>query len=247
MYSVRDDQAKDFAKTVRELRDIGFSGVELAGFGNLKSAAEVKKACDDAGLLVTGMHVPLDRIQSQIQQVAEEAILFGKALVILPWLPEEKRKTADDWKKVGSALNTAGQSLAKHGLEIAYHNHSFEFQKFDGQTGLDLLFAATDPALVKAELDVYWVQHGGYDPVQFIQKYSTRLPAVHLKDMAPGADKKFAPAGTGILDFSKILAACDKANVRWGVIEQDLCYDTPPMQAMKIAFDAIQKIAARAR
>jgi len=242
MYSVRDEQTKDFSKTIRELAKIGFAGVELAGFGNLKSAAEVKKACDDAGLLVTGMHVPLDRMESEIQKVAEESILLGKALVILPWLAEEKRQTADDWKRIGTVLNHAGEALATHGVELAYHNHSFEFEQFDGKTGLEILFASTDPLLVKAELDVYWVQHGGYDPVEFIEKFATRLPAVHLKDMAPGAEKRFAPAGTGILNFPKILEACDKANVRWLVIEQDSCYDLQPLDAMKSAFDAIQKI-----
>jgi len=45
LYTVRDLIAKDFAGTVKQVTQIGYKAVEMAGYGNLKTAAEAKKAC----------------------------------------------------------------------------------------------------------------------------------------------------------------------------------------------------------
>lgn len=242
LYSVRDETAKDFAGTMKSLAKIGFAGVELAGFGNLKTAGDVKKACDDAGVVVSGMHVALDRLEKELPAVIEESLLFNKAAVICPWLGEHQRKNEADYRKLGLTLTKVGETLRPHGIDVAYHNHAFEFVKFDGRYALDILFEETSPHIVKAEIDVYWVQHGGLDPAAYITKYANRTPLVHLKDMARGDEKRFAPVGTGILDFPKILKACENAGVKWGIVEQDNCYDLPPLEAMKIAFDNLQKM-----
>src|SRR5208282_4025022 len=127
-------------------------GVELAGYGNLTSAAEVKKALDDAGLVVVGAHVGIDRMEKELDRVLEEQTILGNSNLICPHLGEARRKDAAAWKQTAATLNKIGAVCRKRGFELAYHNHSWEFQIFDGVSGFDLLWQNTDPALVKSEL-----------------------------------------------------------------------------------------------
>jgi sugar phosphate isomerase/epimerase len=95
---------------------------------------------------------------------------------------------------------------------------------------------------VKIELDVYWLKHGGEDPVKFIGRVGGRAPLVHLKDMAAGPERRFAPVGAGTLDFRSILTAMRESGARWGIVEQDKCYDTPPIEAVRTSFENLQRI-----
>ncbi len=144
--------------------------------------------------------------------------------------------------KRGSGTRANWRKCRTKGFSFAYHNHSFEFEKFDGKTGFGILCANSDAATVGLELDVYWAKYGGGDPVAMIKTLGRRIQLLHLKDMATGADQRFAPVGTGILDFAGILAAGDAAQVPWGIVEQDACYEQPPMEAVKISFENLKKL-----
>jgi sugar phosphate isomerase/epimerase len=91
---------------------------------------------------------------------------------------------------------------------------------------------------------VYWVQHGGDDPIVWIKKLGPRCLLVHLKDMAEGGEKRFAPVGTGVLDFNEILKAARDAGVKWGIVEQDVTYDTPPLAAVRTSFENLRRLGA---
>ena len=244
LYTVRDLTAKDFAGTMKQVAQIGYTQVELAGYGNLTSAAEAKKALDDAGLKLSGAHAPLDRLEKELDKVMEESDALGNKLIICPWLAEDRRKDAAAWKQIGQTLNRIGRALHERGFDFAYHNHSFEYQKFDGKYGLDILFDNCDAHLVKAEIDVYWVKHGGEDPVERLNKMCDRVIALHLKDMAAGADRQFAEVGAGILDFKGILNVAAKNGVRYGAVEQDNTYGRPPLESIKTSFENLKKLGA---
>lgn len=244
LYTVRDLTARDFAGTVKQVAAIGYESVEMAGYGNLKTAAEAKKALDDAGLSVAGTHVSIDQLENEIVRVMDESETLGTKLVICPFMPEARRKDAQGWKSVARSLNQAGRACHERGIDFAYHNHSFEFQKFDGKTGLDIFFDNSEPHLVKAAIDVYWVKHGGEDPVARINQLGDRVVALHLKDMAAGDDRKFAEVGTGILDFKAILEAAKKHGVRYGAVEQDNTYGKDPLEAIKTSYENLKKLRA---
>jgi sugar phosphate isomerase/epimerase len=244
LYTVRDAVAKDFADTAKKVAAIGYKSVEMAGFGNLKTAAEAKKALDDAGLKVDGTHAPIDRLEKELATVADEAEALGTTLIICPWLPEERRKDAAGWKAFGKSLNTIGRGLHERGIDFAYHNHSFEFKEFEGRKGLDLIFENSEPHLVKAEVDIYWVRHGGEDPVERLNKLGDRVVALHLKDMAPGDDKKFAEVGAGVIDFKSVLETATKLGVRYGAVEQDNTYGKDPFEAIKTSYENLKKLGA---
>jgi sugar phosphate isomerase/epimerase len=241
LYSVRDLCEADFARTVRQVADIGYPAVEMAGYGNLKTATEARKALDDAGLTVAGAHVGIEKCEEDLPAAMDELNQLGTNVLIIPWMPEPRRENAAGWRAAGQSLAKIAQVANKRGIEVAYHNHSFEFDRFEGQTGMDLLFGAASFA-VKAELDVYWIRHGGLDPVQLIQQFGARALALHLKDMARGEDRRFAPVGTGLLDFSAIIQAALNAGVKYGAVEQDDSYGKPPLEEIRISFDNLKRL-----
>ena len=264
LYTLRDLTRGDFAAVARDVARIGYAGVELAGYGNLQTAAEVRKVLDDHGLAVAGSHAPIDALERDLGRVLDDNELLGNRNIVCPYLPDERRRSADDWRQIATTFNRIGGECRARGFEFAYHNHSFEFQKFTlcdpsetaaeanpptdssqlESSGLDILFKHTDPALVRAELDVYWVQHGGSDPVMWIKKLGPRCLLVHLKDMAEGGDKRFAPVGTGTLHFNEILKAAREVGVKWGIVEQDQTYDVPPLEAVRTSFENLRRLGA---
>lgn len=244
LYTLRDLVAKDFVSAINQVAQIGYAGVELAGYGNLGSAGAVKRSIDEAGLRIVAVHVGIETLETEFDRVVDEQRTLNNTTIICPWIPQARREDAAGWKRVAHGLNQIGTACRERGLEFCYHNHSFEFQEFDGQTGMDILLGHGEPTLVKIELDTYWLQHGGQDPVAFINRLGNRVPLVHLKDMASGPDRRFAPVGTGVLDFAGILRAMRKSRARWGVVEQDDCYTIPPMESVRTSFNHLKTILA---
>src|SRR5438477_4910934 len=104
LYTVRDLIKDDFSGTVQQLAKIGYRAVEMGGYGNLKSAKEARKALDDAGLECSGSHATIDVLQSDINKIMDEHDTLGSKNIICPWLPEERRKDADGWKRAAADL-----------------------------------------------------------------------------------------------------------------------------------------------
>ncbi len=244
LYTLRDLIAHDFASTVARVAQIGYVGVELAGLGSLESAHEAKRILDDVGLRIAGAHLGIEQLESDLNRVLDEQHALNNSTIIVPWMPEDRRMDAAGWRRAAQSLNQIGGHCRARGFEFCYHHHSFEFQRFEGKTGMDILLENTEPLLVKFELDTYWLKHGGQDPGEFIRRLGNRAPLVHLKDMAGGAEQRFAPVGTGILDFKSILETMHQTGARWGIVEQDDCYSMPPPDAIRTSFQNLQRFAS---
>lgn len=226
LYTVRDLVAQDFAGTLERVAKLGYGAVELGGMHGLPSA-EVRRILDDNGLKVSGNHVGIDQLETDLPRIIDEQKAVGNDYVVVPWMPEERRQGAAGWRATANLLAGFGAQLKKEGLTLAYHNHSFEFESFDGVYGLDILFGTADETCLASELDTYWVQHGGEDPAAYIRKLAGRCPLVHLKDMGAGPDRPFAEVGSGILDWDAVFAAGEEAGVVWYIVEQDTCPGDP--------------------
>lgn len=249
MYTVRDLVQANLAETLKQIAQIGYTGVELAGYGNLREPVAVKKAVHDAKLKIAGNHVGIEQLERNVDRVLDENEILGNRTIICPWMPEERRRDAAGWMECAQILDRVGRACRKRGFTFCYHHHSFEFAKFKTQggekTGMQILWENTDPEVVFAEIDVYWLAHGGADPVTYMRELGPRVKLVHLKDMAGGEDRKFAPVGAGTLNFPAILAACRELGVAWGIVEQDDCYTTPPMETLKISFRNLNGMTSR--
>ncbi|MES1221669.1 MAG: sugar phosphate isomerase/epimerase, partial [Bacteroidota bacterium] len=125
------------------------------------------------------------------------------------------------------------QTCKAAGIQFCYHNHDFEFEQEDGKYKYDVLLNETDPALVKMEMDLYWVSKAGQDPIKLFEKHPGRFPLWHLKDMDGTADHAFTEVGNGTIDFKKIFTHAGKAGMKYFFVEQDKCPGSP--------FDSITK------
>jgi sugar phosphate isomerase/epimerase len=240
LYTVREQVAADYPGTLRAVAEIGYRAVELVTLGSF-TAPELRAELDRLGLQVSGMHVPLDRLENDLESALDEALALDSPYVICPWLPADRRCGAVAWRGVADALSRAGERCRSAGRRLCYHHHDFEFQPADGSTGFDILFASTEPALVKAELDVYWAAYAGRDPVALIRQLGERAPLIHLKDMTGGENRTFAEVGHGTLDFSAILAACDQAGAEWLIVEQDRC-DRDPLESVRMSLEYLRSL-----
>lgn len=240
LYTVRDQVARDYAGAMKAIAKIGYRAVEIGGFGDMKKAADARKALDDAGLTASGAHVSIDSY-GEPGKILDEHELLGHRQIVCPWL-HEKYRNAEGYRTAAGICNKFAAAAKERGFAFAYHNHSFEFAPCDGRTGMDVFLEAADPELVKCELDVYWVKHGGLEPIAYLNKLGRRVTLLHLKDMEAGPEQRFAQIGAGILDFPAIMAAGKKLGVRWGIVEQDNCYDVPTLDAARNSLAKLKEL-----
>ena len=220
LYTVREEASRDFIGTLERVAGIGYTGVELAGYGPL-SPEELRAKLDALGVAVAGSHVALARLENELPAVIVECRILGCPTVVCPILPQERR-TEDGFGSLAVTLNRIGALVQADGLTFCYHNHAFEFETMiDGVTAFDWLAANTDPALVQLELDAFWVQKAGQNPTAVLETYTGRVLLLHLKDMTADAEQTFAPVGTGSVNFAPIFVAAEQGGVQWYIVEQD--------------------------
>lgn len=239
MYTVRDLAAQDYVGTLRRVAEIGYAGVELAGFPI--PVSELKLAVDDLGLKVPSMHVGYGALINETASQIDIGLEIGVQYLTCSGIFNTLRDTSDGFREAAESLSRVGEECIKQGLGVCYHNHAFEFVKFDGKAAYDLLFETDPSTLLEAEIDTYWVQHAGEDPSALIRAYAGRCPLVHIKDMADDADQSFAEIGAGVMDFDGIFAACEVAGVLWYIVEQDSCKGDP-LESIWTSFENLKRM-----
>lgn len=239
MYTVRDDQARDFRGTFRAVAAMGYPAVEFAGYGGL-GPDEVRSLLTELGLRAAGTHTGLEALEKDFDGVVGLHRAIGARYVTVPSLPGKRyARDAAGFRQAAKDLGEMGRRLAGEGLALAYHNHDFEFFQADGRHGLDILYEETDPAHLRAELDVFWAKKGGVDPAAYMRKLGARCSLVHIKDMA--ADGSFAEVGTGSIDFQAIFAAGEQIGTEWYIVEQDVCKERPPLEAVRLSLENLRR------
>ncbi|MCY4465119.1 MAG: sugar phosphate isomerase/epimerase [Chloroflexi bacterium] len=243
LYTIRQhtQTVDDFARSMSKIREIGYRVVQVSAIGNIPDA-DVKQIVNDNGLRICNTHIPFDRLQKDLDAVIAQHQLWDCRHIAIGSMPAPFRESADGYKRFAALGSQIGERLADADMTFSYHNHRFEFVKFDGRAGLEILFDESDPRYLQAELDTYWIQHGGGDPVAWIERLAGRMPVVHLKDMVmlPGVagerpQQAMAEVGEGNMNFPGILAACQRAGVEWYAVEQDIC-QRDPFESLAISF-----------
>lgn len=261
VYSVRDDAKADLRGTLQKIKDMGYDGVEFAGLYE-NDPADIKKMCEDIGLVPVSAHVPYRDMIAAPEAVLSQYATIGCKFVAVPYLVAEDRPGTEGFAAVIENIKMLGAVAKKLGMTLLYHNHDFEFLKIDGKYALDILYDEVSADLLQTELDVCWVNVGGEVPADYIRKYSGRTPVVHLKDFYGeksedmyeliGIEKKvpqrpgnfeFRPVGSGLQDFPAILKAATESGAQWVVVEQDKpSMGLTPMQSIKISREYLKSI-----
>ena len=231
LWSVREDAKRDFAATAAAVAEIGYSGVELAGYGNL-DARGAKAALDAAGLKVASMHVGYPALRSDPNAVIADALLLGARFVVCPNWPPGNYVSAAACERIGEQLAEVGRALRPFGLRFGFHNHAHEFKLFDGRPAFEWILGAAEPRDLFGQLDVYWAQVAGYAPSRFIREQGARLPLLHLKDQKE--------LGGGPVDFADVFAAADSVGAaEWYIVEQEE-YSHAPIKSVRLCLEQMR-------
>jgi sugar phosphate isomerase/epimerase len=219
LYTVRRLAAVDLAGTLGSVAAAGYRAVELAGLPDTPPG-ELARLLAEAGLRVVASHEGIERLRDDARAVADRLAEVSCPRVIVPWMPEGDRRSADDVRRFAAELAAFARTFGHRGIRLGYHNHAFEFAPLDGTTVWDVLLGELPPE-VELELDVYWAAVGGRDPVAEIRATAERVRMLHMKDRASGPEPRDAPPGEGTLPFPAIVDAARTAGVEWYIVEQD--------------------------
>ncbi|MET4107228.1 sugar phosphate isomerase/epimerase [Hymenobacter sp. UYP22] len=249
LYTVRDAMQQDPAAALARIAKLGYNSVEGATYtGNQKfygmEPAAFAKVLKQNGLIMPSSHYLLGEQENNGQatqgtilhgwdKAVDDAAQVGIKYMVCAYLLDSERGDLDHYKLLAERLNKAGERCKKAGIQMAYHNHDFEFAAQNGKLPYDILLKETDKNLVQMELDLYWATKAGHDPVELFKKNPGRFPLWHVKDMDKTPQHSFTEVGNGSIDFKRIFAQAKVAGMRYFFVEQDQTPGSP--------FDSIQQ------
>lgn len=257
VYGLRDlleNTPEQFAEVMKEVKAIGYDGVELAGLYGL-DPEYIRKTLEEIGLIPISAHVPLIELMEDAKGVADTYKKIGVKYIAVPYLPEEYRPNTPGYATVLKEMERIGRVMKDNGIKLEYHNHDFEFVRLpDGTFGFDDIYTQIPEDLLKVEPDLCWIKVAGQSPVDYLKKYGPRCEVVHLKDFIKEGNPKnmykligidieeaeedtgifeFRPVGFGMQIWEPILEATLSAGAQWVVVEQDEHYNLEPMEAAR--------------
>ncbi len=282
LYTLRDLLSQDTKSTLETVAKIGYGHVETYGldlgtgkFWTTSTVEDLYKILEDNGLKTYSGHYDLSKYLSKnhqdkesIEQYIEAAHKLGQKYVIAPVPPmfDLNNLNVSDYQYAAEQLNKAGEMAKKAGIKVGYHNHFWEFRSFpNGTRGLDILLAFTEPDLVAFELDIYWAEKSGINPVSYFNKFPGRFHLWHIKDMdrayttpvvgdpydtmpldsITSKEVKFAEVGSGAIDYVTLINNAENAGLNYAFVEQDQIYLPNKFESIKKSYDYVQKHLAK--
>ncbi len=231
LYTVRELAKDNYAGVVRRIADIGYIGVEPAGFPGT-TLAEAKKLYKELGLQISSAHCPMP-VGENKQQSLDMAGELGCKYIVSGFGPSEF-DSVDKIRATCNTFNAAAQAASEKGLKFAIHNHWWEFLEVEGRRAYQYMLEMLEPN-VYFELDTYWAQTGGCDPAKVVAELGSRAPLLHIKDGPCVKELAMTAVGQGKVDFPAIVKAAG-ANTEWMIVELDRC-DTDMMDAVRESYD----------
>jgi sugar phosphate isomerase/epimerase len=246
LYTLRDSMALNPKSTLKAVAEAGYAYVESADYAEGKfygmTPAEFKSTLDSLGLTAVSAHMGMVTLENADQLIADVKAA-GITYFVIPVPPMGMFTVDPATNTLGmngtsdelvSIMNTIGEKCHKAGLNLLYHNHDFEFIPLaDGTVIEEILLEQCNPEWVNFQMDLFWVTKANASALAYFEKYPGRFKAWHVKDM--DKEGKFAPVGTGTIDFKSILAQKEKSGMEFYLVEQDLTFGLDPMEAIKIS------------
>ncbi|WP_121461555.1 sugar phosphate isomerase/epimerase family protein [Chryseobacterium defluvii] len=249
LYTIRDALSDNPEKALEKLAALGYRELEIYGYNGTffgKNKTEFQSILKNTGLKIISSHHTtgvMDKSAGTLlnnwEQSVEDLNFLGAKYMVCSYLFPEER-TTEHYRKFPELLEISGEVTQKAGIQMAYHNHDFEFEKWDEKgTIYDFILENSSSELVKMELDLYWISKAGLDPVAYFEKHPGRFPLWHVKDMQKDS-KDFTEIGNGTIDFKRIFEARKKAGLKYWFVEQDSS-DKDIFESISISRDYILK------
>lgn len=242
LFTVQRLTSRDYERTLQQVAEIGYRDVDMYIYDARREPAETRAMLDRVGLACPSARVATPALYRGWDRFLDAANTLGARWITLANVPYEERLHLLDWQELADVLNKAGEAARRRGLSLCYHNHSFELESLEGKVPLDLLLASTDPALVKLQMDVYWMTRGGRNPATEIRRLGggSRVATLHLKDMDATPARGITSVGRGTIDFKAVLAAAADAKVSDCFVEEDAPAD--PLDAIRSSYAHLARL-----
>jgi len=239
LYSVRADCAKDLSGTLKAVARMGYDGVEFAGYYN-RSASDLRKMLKDDGLKCYGTHVSLEDIAGdRLDKTLTFAHELGCGLVVVPWLPENKRNSTQSIIDTANLFAVASKKAAEKGIRVGWHNEDYEFHKIDGETIWQIFWSHADPHVVM-EFDTGNAMSAGEQAAPYLLKYPEKVYALHVKDHS--STNPNALLGEGDEHWAEVIPILKtKTATKLFIIEQE-SYGEPPLTCLQKCLANFKKL-----
>ncbi len=229
LFFFRNEMSASPVKTLKKIKEIGFTKVEAAGLYGCK-AEYLRGICDALGIEIVSDHISMSALRYQTEDMIHDLKALGCRYVAVPWLGREDLPGGEKFSETVKFFAEIGERLANEGITFMFHNHSNEFIRVNGDYALDVLYNSVSPKLLKAEIDVGWATYMDVDAAKLVGRYKGRLPIVHVKDFsgdnsvnengtrAPLVD---CPAGCGNVPLAEVVKESLTAGAELFVTDQD--------------------------
>ena len=255
LYTIRAAMAQDVVGSLKRIAALGYEevetyGLEPKGLGFYGLPAKTfAQHLRDHGISAVSGHYDLNRyaaasvddLKNYVDRCIEGARALDQSYITWPLLDPPDR-TLDRYKVVAERLNIVGAQIKQAGLQLAYHNHGFEFVEQDGQIGYEILLKQTDPALVKLQMDLYWVAHGSkVTPHEWFTRQPGRFVMWHVKDMHK-VSRDYTELGNGSIDFTKIWPDAALAGMKHFFVEQGGNFTHDPFRSISDSAEYVKRV-----
>lgn len=229
-YTLRDlcQTTEGLAECLRKVADIGYRTVQLSGVCAY-DPAWMKEQLDRNGLQCVLTHTPVPRLTGEIEQVIKDHDVMGCKHIGLGYWSFDETK-GQSYQTFMDTFVEPAKKIHDAGKVFMYHNHDMEFQKLNGKLILERLMEDMPAELMGFTLDTYWVQAGGGDPAQWLERLAGRIPCIHLKDFAYG--RRMEVLGEGNINFDRVFEKAEAGGTEYMLVEQDDCNGEDPMDCL---------------
>ncbi len=230
LYSLRDDAARDLPSILEAVANMGYQGVEFAGYYG-HSAEDVRKLLDDNGLVCCGGHLGIDTLLGdELKRTIDFQQTLGNRFLIVPGLPGHRTSSKAAWLETAGLMNHIAEQLEPFGMRTGYHNHHTEFKELEGELPWDTFFGNTSDKVIM-QFDTGNAMHGGAEAGPFLRKYPGRAATVHLKEFSSTDNN--ALVGEGEVKWAEIFELCETiGKTEWYVVEQE-SYAFSPLECVE--------------
>jgi sugar phosphate isomerase/epimerase len=255
LFTMRAAMARDVDGTLKRVAAMGYEEVETYGFDpeanryyGLAASAFAQRLGDHGFTAPSGHYdlnryagTPVDDLKRYVDRCIEGARVLGHRYITWP-LVDAPFRTIDGFKTVAERLNLAGGQIKKAGLQLAYHNHDFEFVEQNGRIGYDVILRETDPALVKLQMDLYWVARGSkVTPNEWFTRAPGRFVMWHVKDMHR-TSRDYTEVGNGTIDFTRIWPDASLAGLEHFFVEQGGNFTHDPFRSVADSAEYVKRV-----
>lgn len=216
----------ELLNVIEKIAAMGYDGIEwaLGGLGGA-TAAEIKAKLDEVGLVISSAHVAFEALRDDFENTIKFNKEIGNPYIIVPYADFD---TVEDWLKFAEDLGEMNKKVEAEGFKFTFHNHFKEFTKVnDDKYVLDAIYENVPGT----EIDTYWVEHSGINPVEYLKKYAGRTSHIHIKDMHPNKEESTI-VGEGIMDIQGIVTQAKENGAEWLIVEQE-AFEKPSLESVE--------------